>query len=83
VHGARVVARASSISGGDQFDIRALPQHARTSNCTEPLDADWLARFANDTAYTTTGTDSDAMNGAGVSPGQIRLSDGPDYGTVL
>jgi Flp pilus assembly protein TadG len=51
-----------------------------SGTATEPLDADWLARVANDPNYQTTGTDSNAMNGAGVTPGHSVYQSGQTPG---
>jgi uncharacterized protein YjdB len=50
------------------------------SGITEPLDADWLARVASDPNYVTTGTDSDALGGAGVTPGHSVYQSGQTPG---
>jgi len=51
-----------------------------SNNATEPLDSDWLARIANDPTYQTTGTDSDAMNGLGITPGHSVYQTGQTPG---
>ncbi|HUB80656.1 MAG TPA: hypothetical protein VMB03_17750, partial [Bryobacteraceae bacterium] len=51
-----------------------------SNQATEPLDSDWLARVANDPTYQTTGTDSDAMNGTGITPGHSVYQTGQTAG---